>query len=121
MLLKMVRNRRYSSNPSKLLRIHHTFVRSNFDYSSLAYTTAAPSRLQILDPIHNSGIHISLRAFPTPISNLQCLCGKPSLCIRKAYETLCYSKNVSLLSGHINYSIFFQDNQTSPILTYNKD
>lgn len=110
----MLRNRWYGPDPSKLLRIYHTLVHSTYEYDSLTYITFVPSRLNILDPIHNFGIHISLRAFPTTsITNIQYLCGELPLHIHRACVILCYSKNVSLLPEHVNYSKFHQDKQSS--------
>lgn len=67
LLIKMLRNRRYCPDPSKLLRIYHTLIRLTFDYGSLAYTTPQLSQLKILDPIHHSGIRISYSYCPYAI------------------------------------------------------
>ncbi len=112
--LKMIRNRHFGPTHSKMLNIYRTLVRSVFDYGCIAYSSASPTMLKILDSVHNSGIRLALCAFPTsPLSTMQFLCDEPPLSIRRAYIALAYHTKIKQLENHINYPVYYSNTQNT--------
>ena len=118
-VLKMLRNKTFGPSPHLLLRIYRTLIRSKIDYGATAYLSASNSLLQILDPIHNAGIRIALRAFCTsPINSMQLLCGEPPLEVRRKLLTLKYCLSVANNPSHPNYSLVYKPGCSKISITF---
>ena len=70
-LLKVIAHTSWGGDRRTLLRLHESLILSKLDYGSQVYGSAMPSYLKKLDPIHNTGLRLSVGAFKsTPISSL---------------------------------------------------
>lgn len=72
---------------SKILKIFYTgFIRSQIDYGSCIYATAAASHLNKIEPMQNAGLRLILGARKSsPALSLQAESGLPPLEIRRMY------------------------------------
>ena len=90
-VLKVVSSTDWGADSKVLLRLYQALVRSKLDYGCIVYGSAAKSHLKKLDPIHNSGLRISLGAFRTsPIPSLYTEAGETSLELRRLKLSLNY-------------------------------
>ena len=90
-VLKVVSHTDWGADSKVLLRLYQALVRSKLDYGCIVYGSATKSRLKELDPIHNSGLRISLGAFRTsPIPSLYTEAGETSLELRRLKLSLNY-------------------------------
>ena len=64
-LLKIIASSKYKTSTQDLLNIYKTLILPKIEYGSLAYHTATPTNLKILDPIHHKCLRICLGAFRT--------------------------------------------------------
>ena len=111
--LKALKNKRFGPAPHRLLNIYRTLVRTVFDYGCTAYATATPTALKIIETTQNAGIRTALRALPTsPIIAIQLLSEEPPLTYRRAFLTLKYCHKVSKTRDHVNYNMFFTNQNT---------
>ena len=63
-----------------LLNWYRSLVRSTLDYGCIAYGSARPSYIKLLDTVHHQGLRLSLGAFRTsPVDSLYVEANEPSL------------------------------------------
>ena len=90
-LLKIIASSKYKTNTQDLLNIYKALILPKIEYGTLAYHTAAPTYLKILDPIHHKCLRICLGAFrTTPINSLYVESNIPSLNIRRKIACIQY-------------------------------
>ena len=79
-ILKIVTNSKFNTNNKILLNIYKSLILPKLEYGSVAYHTAPPTTLAMLDPLHHQGLRICLKAFrTTPFESLYVESGIPSL------------------------------------------
>ena len=70
-LLKTIASSKCKTNSNILLNVYKALMLPRIEYGSQAYSSAAPTTLQTLDPIHNQALRICLGAFrTTPLASL---------------------------------------------------
>ena len=90
-LLKIISSSKFKTNTKILLNIYKAVNLARIEYGSVAYHTAAPSRLKLLDPIHHKCLRICLGAFrTTPIPSLYVESNIPSLENRRKIAAIQY-------------------------------
>ncbi len=84
----------WGADRKTLLYLHTTLVLSTLDYGCHIYSAASTSLLNLLDPIHHTGLRLALGAFrSTPVESLYAESGLPSLFRRRALLSLrCYTR-----------------------------
>ena len=79
-ILKIISNSKYKTNNKTLLNVYKSLILPKLEYGSIAYHTAPPTKLALLDPLHHQGLRICLKAFrTTPFESLYVESGIPSL------------------------------------------
>jgi len=69
-------------------KIHNAFILSKLDYEATIFLSTKPTHLKILEPIHNTGIRLSIGAFrSSPIKSIQNIAGIPPLAARWEEQT----------------------------------
>ena len=90
-LLKIISSSKFKTSTKNLLNIYKAINLAKIEYGSIAYHTAAPSRLKMLDPIHHKCLRICLGAFrTTPIQSLYAESNIPSLENRRKIACIQY-------------------------------
>ena len=80
----MLSHTSWGADRTTLLKLYRSLVRSKLDYGCIIYGSARKSYLQMLDPIHNQGLRLALRAFRTsPVASLYVEADEPSLYSRR--------------------------------------
>ena len=103
-VLKMINNKNYSPPNRIMLSIYRTTVRNKIDYGSIICRSTSQTRLQILDPVHHTGIRLCLGTFTTsPTASILTLAGEPPLTIRRQILNLTYCS--TLLKNPIHPNI----------------
>ena len=83
-LLRVVGHKDWGGDFSTLIKLYRTLVRSKLDYGCVVYGSARKSYLQMLDPIQNRALRLSLGAFRTsPVESLRVEASEPSLSLRR--------------------------------------
>ena len=83
-LLKVVAAKQWGSDTNMLLKLYRILVRSKLDYGCIVYGSTRKSYLQMLDPIQNQALRISLGAFRTsPIESLEVEANEMPLAVRR--------------------------------------
>lgn len=95
-ILKIVSGCSRTSDQPTLLKLYRTLTRSKLDYACQINSSAKKKHLQLLDPIHNTGIRIALGVYRTcPITSLYCKSSEPSLNDRMTFISLKYIAKIS--------------------------
>ena len=83
-------------------------VRSKLDYGCLIYGSASKTALAKLDPVHNQGLRLSLRAFlSSPVESLYVEAHEPPLEIRREKLALQYILKLKANPGNPAYDVVF--------------
>ena len=83
-LLKVVAAKQWGSDTNMLLRLYRSLIRPKLDYGCIVYGSARKSYVQMLDPIQNQALRISLGAFRTsPIDSLEVEANETPLSVRR--------------------------------------
>lgn len=92
--LKTLSHLSWGADRKTLLHLHVTLVLSLLDYGCHVYSSASPTLLRLLDPVHHQGLRLALGAFrSSPVESLNAESGFPSLFCRRALLSLrCYSR-----------------------------
>ncbi|CAF3444092.1 unnamed protein product, partial [Rotaria socialis] len=89
-ILKVVSHTSWGADRRTLHRLYTSLVLSKLNYGSQIYSSATPSRLKMLDPIHNLGIRLVTGAFrSSPVVSLYAESGEHPLELHR--EELCLS------------------------------
>lgn len=85
-----------------LIKIPKAFIFSNLDYGASLFSTAKLPHLKILEPIHNTGIRLSIGAFrSSPVQSILTLAGILFLIRRWEERTSKVAARMSRLSHDI--------------------
>ena len=83
-LMRVVGHKDWGANSETLLTLYRSLIRSKLDYGCVVYGSAKKSYIQMLDPIQNQALRISLGAFRTsPTESLQSEANEPPLQLRR--------------------------------------
>lgn len=100
--LNMIKKLAYTSWGAQshiLSKIHKAFILSKLDYGAPLFSTANPSHLKVLEPIHNTGIRLSIGAFrSSPIQSILTISDIPFLASRWNEQTSKLAARMSRLS-----------------------
>ena len=90
-LLKVLSCTEWGADRTTLLKLYRSLVRSKLDYGCMVYGSAAKTSLAKLDPAHNQGLRLSLRAFrSSPVESLHVEAHESPLEIRRDKLALQY-------------------------------
>ena len=83
--LKVISHMHWGSDRVIMLRLYRSIIRSKLDYGSIFYSSAKPSTLKLLDPVHNTAIiRLCTGAFrSSPVVSLYADSGEPPLELRR--------------------------------------
>jgi hypothetical protein len=66
-IIKTLAHTSWGTQSKTLLKIHKAFILSKLDYGATIFLSTKPTHLKILEPIHNTGIRLSIGAsVPAP-------------------------------------------------------
>ena len=107
----MLSNTSCGADPTTLLKLYQSLVRSKLDYGCTIYGSARKSYLQMLDPIHNQGLRLALGAFRTsPVASLSVEADEPSLYSRSEKLSLQYAKRLAANASNPAHEVTFPPN-----------
>ena len=90
-LLQSLSRLSWGADRKTLLHLHTVLILSLLDYGCHVYSSASPSLLSLLDPVHHLGLRLALGAFrSSPAESLYAESGIPSLTRRRALLSLRY-------------------------------
>ena len=90
-ILRVLSHLSWGADRATLLRLYRALVRSKLDYGCEAYSSASPTVLQKLDPVHNEALRICTGAFKSsPVQSLYAESGEPPLSLHREYMNLIY-------------------------------
>ena len=88
-LLQSLSRLSWGADRKTLLHLHTVLILSLLDYGCHVYSSASPSLLSLLDPVHHKGLRLALGAFrSSPAESLYAESGIPSLSRRRALLSL---------------------------------
>ena len=107
-LLRVVAHTSWGADQQTLSHLYRSLIRSKLDYGCIVYGSECGSYLQMLDPIQNHALRLSLGAFRTsPSSSLCVLANEPPLYVRKKKLPIQYSLKLSSnLQNHPYITLF---------------
>ena len=83
-LLKVLNNKWWGADTASLLKLYVAICRSKLEYGCQIYSSASPSVLKLLDPVHNAAMRICTGAFRTsPAESMYIVAGQLPLDIRR--------------------------------------
>lgn len=85
-LLRILGNSKWGADRKTLLTLYRAFTRSQLDYGCGVYSSASESALNMLDPIHHTGLRIATGAFRSSPTN--------SLCVEANEPPLSFRRNI---------------------------
>ena len=107
-VLKVVGHTDWGADRKVLLRLYQALVRSKLDYGCIVYGSSAKSNLEILDPVHHSGLRLALGAFRTsPKQSLYTEAGETSLNHRRLKLSLNYALKLKSMPENPAYDCVF--------------
>ena len=107
-LLKVLSHTSWGADRTTLLHLYRSLIRSKLDYGSIAYGSARKSYLQMLDTVHNQGLHLALGAFRTsPVSSLNVEADEPSLWLRREKLSLQYAIRLAANPSNPAFEVTF--------------
>ena len=90
-LLKTLSHVSWGADRKTLITLHTTLILSILDYGCHIYSSASPTYLSYLDPVHTQGLRLALGAFrSSPVESLYVETGIPSLSYRRSRLSLNY-------------------------------
>ena len=93
-LLQTLSHLSWGADRKTLLQLHTAMVLPTLDYGCHIYSSASPSLLSLLDPVHHLGLRLALGAFrSSPAESLYAESGFPSLSRRRALLSLRFYAN----------------------------
>ena len=100
-ILKAIGNTEWGGDRKLMLCLYRYLVRSELDYGYIVYWSVHKSYLQMLDPVHNQGLRLCLRAFrTTPVESFYVDAHEPSLGARREKLPLQYASKIRLPLKH---------------------
>ena len=90
-ILRSLAHTSWGADRGTLLRLYRALVRSKLDYGCEVYSSATPTVLKMLDPVHNTALRICTGAFrSSPVQSLYAESGEPPLSLHRDYMNLIY-------------------------------
>ena len=109
-ILNVIDSTEWGADRKVMLRLYISLVRSKVDYGCIVYGSARKSYLQMLDPVHNKGLRLSLGAFRTsPVESLYVDAHEPYLGARRAKLSLQYAFKIRPLPKHPTHDAVFDN------------
>lgn len=103
-IIKTLAHTSWGAQSQTLLKLHKALILSKIDYGAPIFSTAKPSHLKILEPIHNSGTRLSIGAFrSSPIKSILNVAGIPPLAVRWKEQTAKLAARISRLPSALTY------------------
>ncbi|XP_076385697.1 uncharacterized protein LOC143264087 [Megachile rotundata] len=91
-MLKVIASKNWGAEFEVLINSYKALVLSKLDYGSVVYSSAKPSVLKLLAPIHNAGARIATGAYRTsPVTAILCEANLTSLEVRRKQLSLSYT------------------------------
>ena len=79
-ILKFVSSTDWGADSTVLLNLYRSLIRSKLDYGCIAYGSARPLYIKLLDTVHHQGLRLPLGAYRTsPVESLYVEPNEPSL------------------------------------------
>ena len=108
-ILKVLSRTEWGADPTALLKLYRSLVRSKLDYGCLVYGSASKTALAKLDPVHNQGLRLILGAFrSSPVEILFVEAHEPPLEIRREKLALQYILKLKANPGNPAYYVVFK-------------
>lgn len=105
-IIKSLCSKKWGSSRKTLLNVYQSVILSRIDYGAIVYSSACRTSLSSLDPIHNTGIRLSIGAFKTsPVQSILGEAGIPSLTARRHNNIVKYGIKILGNPDHINYTL----------------
>jgi hypothetical protein len=83
-VLKVLSGRSWGRDQTVILQLYQLLLCSKGDYGSFVYGFATKSKLSIINPIHNTGIHLATGAYCTNhLGSLYIRCGESPLDLQR--------------------------------------
>ena len=127
-ILRVIAGINHGPDRKTLLRLYWAVCKSKLDYGAQIYSSACPTYLKSLDPIHNEALRIATGAFRTsPVASLRVEADCPSLDLSR--EELClrylfrlrgsqdYVDNLNVLDDHLDEAFLLKPTLRAPIGT----
>jgi hypothetical protein len=107
-ILKSLFHHTCGASTKSFITIYKSLISSQIQYGSQIYIRAKKNLLQILDPIHNEGIRLSIEAFRTsPTDSILYYAGELPLNLLKEKYLLYYGIKSKSTPDHIGYNNIF--------------
>ena len=101
-ILKIVSRKNYGPDRKTLLRLYWAICRSKLEYGSQLYSSAGPTTLQKLNPVHNEAMRLCTGAFRTsPAASLHVEAGSPPLDLQRDELCLRYITRLESLPEYL--------------------
>lgn len=119
-LIKIISNHKWGADLNIIINSYRSMVRSTLDYGDVIYNSANSSTIQMINPIHNTGMKLALGAYWTsPTVSILRETGEPSLETRRTFNIIKYCVNKSnQITNPVHTNIF---NPSQPNLFQNKN
>ncbi|XP_053989675.1 uncharacterized protein LOC128882131 [Hylaeus volcanicus] len=113
-ILKVIASKNWGAEFQVLIKSYKALVLSKLDYGSIVYSSAKPSTLKILSPIHNAGARIATGAYCTnPITAI--LSGANILRCQKTTSTLKKSLEIRRKQLSLSYAASKMSTSSNPV------
>jgi len=113
-IMKILSHHVWAADTKCLLNIYKSLILQT-NYKPFIYSTPKENLLEILDPIHNEGIRISIGAFRTsPIDSILSYAGELPLKFFREKYILNYVIKRKSTPNHIGYKHVFNNQNTNP-------
>lgn len=99
--MKVIAHKSWGADRETLHKIYTSVIRSKLDYGCIVYSSARPSVLRLLNPVHHQGLRLALGAFRTsPVESLYVECNEWSLQRRRCYLSILYTLKIKSYPQH---------------------
>lgn len=103
-ILKVLSRTSWGSDRKCLMSLYKSLIRTRLDYGAIAYQSATPTALKMLDPVHHLGIRLATGAFRTsPVESLYAESDEWSLHIQRLYLSFSYFLKIKANTDHPAY------------------
>jgi len=111
-LMRAVSGRKWGASKNTLLQIYRALIRSIIDYGAIAYDSASPTMLTLIDRIQSEALRICCGAMKgTAVASLQVECCEMPLSVRRQMQQVQFAVKVRSTENH-TASIVFDEHWT---------
>jgi hypothetical protein len=104
-IFKFVSSTDWGADSTASLNLYRSLIRSKLDYGCIAYGSARPSYIKLLDTVHHQGLRLSLGAFRTsPVESLYAEANEPSLENRRIKVGMQYATKLNAYPSNSAYA-----------------